>query len=353
MAEQLTAQQRAQLFAVSTRQNLQMIVKESATSTPTTLQLTLPKARLLSGCMLRVKGTVNLKHETLNTIDSDIFTNYRAIRKVSMDFNNGFAPFTLSGEECAMFNMIDLHPNIVAPSLDKSAYNYAPTFKASPTGVDNDFAFTLQLNNTLNGRDPIGLILLQNDQTNVIVNVDFGMGSEMFKDIEGLVAELKNVSVESMVETFSVPANESSYPDLSVLRIVNGRTDSMPSSGQQIIKLSTGTIYRKIIIRVSDEMGLPVDDDWILSTIDLCFNQADTNYSIRPELLRIYNQKMLGYALPKGMYVLDFSNCGAWTNLGGSRDLIDTANLSELWLKFSTQAKGKVDIVTECLSRLS
>ena len=40
MANELTAQQRAQLFALQTRQNFQMLAPESAETTPATLQFT-------------------------------------------------------------------------------------------------------------------------------------------------------------------------------------------------------------------------------------------------------------------------------------------------------------------------
>lgn len=355
MAEQLTAQQRAQLFAMSTRQNRHMLAKETASTTPSTLTFTLPKSRLLASIMVRVKGTLNTKGATSKSITlDDPFTLYKAIRRISLDLNNGFAPFVLSGVECAMYNMIDLHPDLVAPTNKAGAYSRCGSISVSAEGNDNTFEFTLALPCTTNPRDPIGLILLQNDQTNVTLTVDLGTGAEMCEGMDDVVsAELKNVSVIPMTETFSIPANANAYPDLSVLKLTNGRKDSLPSSGQQVIKLSTGTIYRKIILRVLDENGEPVTDDFINSNIELVFNQADINYSISAEMLRVQNHKELGYLLPAGMFVFDFSNSGGFTNLGGTRDFIDSANLTEFWVRFNTTGKGKVEIVTECLARLS
>ena len=43
MAEQITAQQRAQLFAMSTRQNLQMLAKQTANTGASTLQFNYQK----------------------------------------------------------------------------------------------------------------------------------------------------------------------------------------------------------------------------------------------------------------------------------------------------------------------
>ena len=356
MAEKnYSAAERAQLFAMSTRQNLQMLTKETVANTPSTVQFHLPKSRFLSSIMLRVTATVNLKHATKTSLleDTDLFTAYRSLRRVSLDLNNGFQPFVLSGQDCAMLNMIDIHPDIVAPTTEVGAYNSCPVFKASPEGVDNTFSFTICLDNTLNRRDPISLILLQTDNMNVVCSLDFGTGNDMFPNVDGLSAELKDISVKAMTTTYSVPDNANAYPDISILKLSTGRSDALPSAGQQTLKLTTGTIYRKLIFYVTDENGQAVDDDFITSPISLVFNQADTNYNIEPDMLRVYNHRDLGYQLPKGMYVLDFSSGGSFPNYGGSRDYIDTSKLNELWVRFTTKGKGKVDIVVEHLSRLT
>lgn len=366
MSETLTAQQKAQLFAMSTRQNLQMLAKQTAAVTPTTLQFNLPKARLLSNILLRVKGKFSCSKESdsgtiENAIDSELFTPFKAIRRISLDLNNGFQPFVISGAEAAMLNLVDIHPNLL------NYYNSNQTYKEGfftsdyvnfPSSVGNsgyvyDFGFTVNLPVTTSPRDPIGLILLQNDQTNVTINIDLGTGADMLPAKDNCVYTLSDVSVEACLETFSLPANANAVPDLSVLKLTMGRTDSIPTAGQQVIKLTTGQIYRKIIFRVLDENGLPTDTNFINSDISLVFNQADVNYSISPEMLRLINARVLGYTLPKGTYFFDFSNGGSFPNMGGTRDFIDSANLTEFWLKFNTTGKGKVDIVTETLSRLT
>ena len=60
MAETLSAQQRANLFSMSTRQNLQMIAKKSVTTPNTSIEFSLPKARLLSNIFLKVKAKVKV-----------------------------------------------------------------------------------------------------------------------------------------------------------------------------------------------------------------------------------------------------------------------------------------------------
>ena len=332
MAEQLTAQQRAQLFAMATRQNMQMLASQTVTSTPNTVQFTLPKARLLAGLYLKIKATF----PDGTSIPNHAINRHKLIRRISLDLNNGFAPFVVSGVECAAYNIVDLHSKNI---LDEWLCD---------TDNEKYIRYNYHLPVTTNPRDPIGLILLQNDQTNVTLNIDFGLASEF-----GCGAEPTKIEVKVMAETFSIPANANAYPDLSVLKLVNGRKDSLASEGQQVIKLTTGTIYRKLIFMLTDVDGNAMTDADISSNIELVFNQADVNYSISADMLRELNAKQLGCYLPDGMFVFDFSSSGALTNLGGTRDFIDTANLTEFWVRFSTAKKGKCEIITETLARLS
>lgn len=354
MAEQkYTAQQRAQLFAMSTRQNMQMLPTETVTGGAKTVQFTLPKARLLSSILVRVNATVNIKSVASAVPPEDIFTPFKIIRRISLDLNNGFSPYTISGEGAAAYNMIDIHPDILTHDKNNTgAYTYVPGLKASTSGIDNTFSFTLSLPVTTNPRDAVGMILLQSNENLTTLSVDLANGGDILDNAEGYTVDIKNVKITPMVESFSIPANQNAIPDLTVLKLVNERFDSLPSSGQQIVKLSTGTIYRKILFILEDENGNPMADSDISAPFQLVFNQADTNYSIDAEVLRVYNQKMLGYSLPKGMYVFDFSNSGSFPNLGGTRDFISSENLTEFWLRFNTTKKGKIRVITECLSRL-
>ena len=354
MAEQLTAQQRAQLFAMSTRQNYQMLAKETASTGARTVQFQLPKARLLSKLMVRVDAKVKVAHASKTSIATDEYTPYKVVRRIALDLNNGFSPFVFSGEQCAMYNAIDKHGDKVYEKSNYRNVEKTGTFTAGQDGVDNNVSFIMELPVTLNGRDPIGLILLQNDQTNVTLTVDIANGVDMFDNVDttGYTVDLHDISVVPCLETFSIPANANAYPDLSVIKLVNGRSESMASAGQQVVKLSTGTIYRKLIMQVVDEDGKPMSIENITSNIELVFNQADINYSISPDMLKAVNTRELGFELPEGMYVFDFSAGGNITNYGGTRDYIDTEKLTEFWLRFSTNKRGKVNIVSECLARL-
>jgi hypothetical protein len=193
--------------------------------------------------------------------------------------------------------------------------------------------------------------LLQNEATLVNIICDIANDNDLLDNASGYTVDIVSLEVTPLIETFTVPNDKNAFPDISVIKLVSSRSESFLGSGQNIIKLPTGTIYRKMILYVTDTDGVPFEDSDITSNIDLVFNQADTNYSYKAESLAHLNNKQLGYTMPKGMYVFDFTYQG-FTNYGGVRDYIDTEKLTEFWVRFNSTKAGKMVIVNEVITRL-
>lgn len=358
MAEKqnLTAAQRAQNFAQSTRQNLQMMATQTVSSGGSSISFTLPKARLFSGCILDFEFKLKIKHGSKTTLPDglDVFTPYNLVRRIAMNFNLGFQPYVLAGRELAMLNMVShYHGKYYLGGLDNTdGFCYWLDKGASPEGKEQTVRFTLDMSTAINERDPISLIMLQNDQTVVDVVVDIANGTDIFGSKgDGYEVEIVTGRVTPVIETFSIPAKQEAFPDISVLKLVDSRNENFVGSGQHVLKLLTGTIYRRLIIRFTDKNGGPVEDEVISSPLELVFNQADTNYSILPRMLKVRNAMEYGFMLPRGMYVFDFAYQGT-VNLGGTRDYIDTEALTEFWLRFNSTDDVCVTVVKECITRL-
>ena len=349
---QVSAQERAALFAQATRQNLQTLPSQSASQENTSLQFTLPKARLLSKIYLNVEAVATLK-SNIATITRDAFSPFKVLRRVSLDLNNGFMPFIVSGRDLIQYNMLRLNPSVYdAQSSSFRAMNYVGN-AASAGGVDNKINFTIELPVTLNPRDPVGLVLLQNETTQVTLTVDVDTLAKAYSLNTGNAdaVTFKSLKVTPVIETFTIPSIPQAFPDLSVLKLVSSKADTFAGNGQNILKLNVGTIYRKLIVYLEDNNGVPLSEDDITGNIEMVFNQSDIPYSIDPSVLAHKNTSELGYKLPDGMFAFDFTNQGI-PNLGGSRDYVDTEKLSEFWLRFSTVKAGKITVVSENLTRL-
>lgn len=354
MAEQrqVTAQERAMYFGQATRQSYQTLPSQVATDDNQTLQFNLPKSRLLSKIFLEVEATATLKSSTA-AVAKDMFSPYGILRRISLDLNNGFSPFIVSGKDLYLYSLNRFMPQVINPTSDKRGMAYIEN-AASVAGTDNKIKFMLELPLVLNERDPIGLILLQNEETSVTVTIDTAKLSNAYKlnTANSDAVLFKSLKITPVLETYTIPPHDIARPDLSVLKIVQAKNETFNGGGENIVKLQTGTIYRKLALYFEDDNGVPLEDLDFSGNLEMVFNTADIPISIKPSVLAAKNAKELGYPLPAGVYIFDFSYQGI-PNLGGTRDYIDTERLTEFWLRFTTQKKGKVTIVPETLSRLS
>ena len=349
--QQLTPQQRAALFAANTRQHFQMIAQQEATSGGTMLSFRMPKSRILQSIKILVDAKIKVKHASGTAFTTNMLTPYKVLRNIIVDYNNGFAPIRAGAADIALMNMLNPNAHMLVPAVDDSTNCKCPaTFTASSAGASNEFSFELDIPLTLNERDPVGLVLAQNAETNIDMTIDIANGSEIVDNASGYSVEIESVKVTPMTSSFSIPADSRAFPDMSVLKIMDARNEDF-SSGQSHIKLPVGQIYRKMILKFTKTDGSPMTDGDITSNIDLVFNTADVPYSINPRMLRALNKTMIGKAMPSGIYFWDWSYQGI-SNYGGSRDTIDTETITEFMIRFTSGVAGKVTIISEKLSRL-
>lgn len=346
--QKLSAQARAGLFAQMTRQMKQMLPSQRVDSEQQTVQFNLPKNRLLSKIWLEVEAVATLTSANA-TIPKAVFSPYEILRRVSVDLNNGFSPFVVSGRDLMQYNLNRFNPDVLFPQSNKRGLVYVEN-SAAAGGKDATIKFQVELPITLNDRDPVGLILLQNPETQVTLTVDIDKLEKAYSKAEADTVTFKSMSITPMLETFTVPPVQDAFPDISVLKLVHGKRESY-NQGQNIIKMSTGTIYRKLVLYFEDENGAPLTNADFSGNLEIIFNQADIPYSIKPSILSAENHSELGYALPDGLFILDFSYQGM-PNYGGSRDYIDTERLTEFWVRFTSNKAGIVSAISETLTRL-
>lgn len=348
----ITPQQRALLFGSATRQHWQMIGTKEVTGGAQSVSFRIPKSRILSGLRLMVDADIKVTHASSTAFTCDKLTPYKIIRRVAINLNNGFSPIVVSGESAALLNMFRPNGKMVFPASDTSTLCKCPaTFTASSSGTSNKFAFMLELPLVLNERDPVGMVLAQNQETSIDLEVDICNGAELVNNASGYTVTITSAKLTAATVSYSIPTNANAFPDMSVLKIWDDRTETFAGSGQNHIKLPVGMIYRKMIVKLVDENGAAMADSAITGNFEITLNTADVPYVVSPAMLRMINKSQLGFELPAGCYAFDWSYQGI-SNYGGSRDYIDAERISELNLRFTTSGGGKCVIISEKLSRL-
>jgi len=337
-----TPAQKAAMFAAATRQNWQ-IIPGTALVENNTVSFTIPKARLLSRTWVKITGTFTAAHASITTLTKCRMNPWPLIKQIRMQVNNGFNPYQLSGKGIYQYDSIYAATNLIDATTTCGN-------TASVGGTSNTLDMLLDLTDVLNDRDPVGLVLAQNQETVITVSIDFGTVVSLFTDAS-ITTSLVNLVVTPIIESFTVPASPDAIPDLSVLKLVSEQNFNIPASGSvQIIKLPVGQTYRKMSLNFEASANVAMTDAQI-GTISLIFNQADIPYVIPADVLRKLNTKAYGTALPAGVVVFDFSDQGI-ANMGGSRDLIDTERLTEFWVSFTPGTTGNVQVISEALTQL-
>lgn len=347
----LSPAQRAELFSLATRQHLQILPTLGA-SADSTVSFQLPKARLLAETKLMIKATVNAKHSSLTSYTPNALAPFTLIKRLTLEMNNGFAPFVLDGVDLGILSKM-VHNGSAVNSATSGRGRVVQGLTASSAGTDNEVRFVVDLQNALNDRDPIGLILLQNEETIVTCTINIGNGSDLLvPGATGYTMALSNVSITPVTETFSIPAHPNAFPDISILKLVQSQKEAVPGAGGYTVKLPVGTTFRKIALYLTDSNGVGVADSALSGNFEIVFNQADTPYRISPDALSAINADQYGQPLPQGVWAFDFSAMMGYAGYSGSRDYIDSERMTELWIRIPTAGAGQVKTVYEMLTKL-
>ena len=346
----LSPQLRAAKFSAMTRENIQTLPALTATEGQT-VSFNLPKARLLSRIQLLVDAEVRVTHATETSYTPATFAPYTLLRRVQVDMNNGFSPFKVSGDELYMYNYMYHNAHVLQRSTTNENAAVFQQIGASAAGMVNRIRFVADLPIALNSRDPIGLIMLQNEELVVTVTIDVDEASKLLLNPAGYTVELVKMSITPVTHTFTIPIVPEAIPDLSVLKLVHSTIKDIIGGGITTVKLPVGMTYRKLMVWIENAEGRGLKDTELQGDFEIVFNQADIPYRVNPAVLRVENTRNFGHVMPQGLFIFDWSDQGQ-TNYGGSRDYIDTERLTEFWLKFTTMTSGKVKLVYETLSKL-
>jgi len=343
---------RAEKFAQMTRQHWQPLAPIAGAAN-SRVSFTLPKSRLLSKTVLMVEATLRATHASLTTYVPHAFAPYNLLSQVRVETNTGFTPIRLSGRSLYFMSLLSHQSRAFDPVyVGTSRARAVQGVVSSAGGTDNVVRFSIDLGAILNDRDPVGLILLQNDETVVTVHVDFADAASIAPAAAGFTFLLTNISVSPLIETFSIPHPGDAFPDISILKLVQEQREPIPGAGTREVRLPTGTTYRKLAFFVENAAGAGVADSALTGDIELVFNQADTPYRLRPAMLSAINARHYGQPLPAGLFVFDFAAQMGVANYSGARDYIDTERLTEFWLRFNPTVAGNVTVIYEILSQL-
>jgi hypothetical protein len=265
----------------------------------------IPKTGLLGGIFLNITGSVAGTLSAPNALGMSSI-----IRKVRLITNGGIDLVNISGPGYAYLLRYHLENYV-----DATPQN---TGKVAVTATT--FNLDMYIPTVLNSRDPIGLFMLQNEQTLVQLQVEF--------EADAVVATGATVTatVIPSVEVFTVPVDPKDWPALNTVQQIIEDTRVISGAGDYDYSWPRGNTY----VQVLHGLGIAVSavDTW--TRAKLIVNQSEILADYTPGLASVEFNKMHGYARGLGSIPFDMIGTSGMGTFGSSRDLLYSALVTEM-----------------------
>lgn len=313
-------------FQDSTRRKfIPLTTQTKGTTNP--LSWDIPKTGLLAGIFLNITGTVTGTLSAPNALGMASI-----VRRVRVITNGGIDLINISG---AGYHYL-LRDNI------EDYKDPAPHATARNAVTATTFNLDMFLPIALNSRDPIGLFMLQNEQTLVQLQVEF--------EADTTVATGATVAatVAPVAEVFTVPVDNKDWPPLNVVQQILEDTRAIAATGDYDYSWPRGNTYVQVLHGYG--IGASPAENWTRSR--LMVNQSEILADYVPGTMNIEFTRTHGRARLVGTIENDFIGSSGLGTFGSSRDLLYSALVTELMTRLTASATGTLYTVRRQLVAL-
>lgn len=293
------------MFEQSTRRKL-LPLSAATKGVSNPLVWEVPKTGLLAGIWLSITGTVSGSLSAPNALGMASI-----VRAVKLVVNSGIDLINITGPmyHYLLRDYIDDYRDPVPAATARNAVT-ATTFDVS-----------MYLPVALNARDPIGLIMLQNEQTQLTLSVEF--------EADSVVATGATVvaTVSPMLELFTVPVNPADWPPLNTVHQIIGDSRVISGAGEYSYRWPRGNTYVQVLHGLG--IGASPADSWSSAKVQL--NQSDVVMGpVTPALIGLEYTRTHGTARRLGMVPFDLAGSSGLGVFGSARDLLYSQVVTEL-----------------------
>ena len=268
--------------------------------------LALPKVGLLARLWLSITGSVG---GTVGTVNAFGFSSI--LKRVSLNINAGLSVFDVSGP--------GYHYGL-RETLDSEYGDLFGDTNAKTAITATTFNISMMVPIQINYRDPTGLILLQNEQTQVTLSLNWESDTVVTS-----TGTFSNVQCVPYMEYFSLPANRGDWPDLTVSHQVLEESQAVSGSGVVTYNWPRGNVYLAMI----HGLGWAAAGSDGFSLYQWRINQSDYLLTAGTDLLDRLHRGYRYRARPAGGIYVDEMASSGLGNYGLSRDLFDSSKVTD------------------------
>lgn len=308
-------------FVANTRRKIILLPTQTRPTGGGTTSINLPKTGLLASINLAIRGSIS---GTLTAPNALGFAS--VLNRVRLTLNSGIDIFNVSG---AGFHYL-LRNAIGSEYID-------PTGQSNATSAVTAAAFNLDMiiPVAINERDPLGLLLLQNEQTLLTLNIDW--------NADGNVATGATVTATAIpyIELFTVPVDPADYPPLSIVHQILEDQQAVSGAGDFAYNWPRGNTY----LQVLHGFGIGAAGADNFSKFAVRVNQSDYLQNTDIPYLDMEYRRLRGRARNAGSIFVDLLATSGLGNFGLTRDVFNSALVTDLASVITTTGAGTLTSV--------
>jgi|SRR5579859_3015817 len=303
-------------FVANTRRKIILLPTQTRPTGGGTTSINLPKTGLLASINLAIRGSIS---GTLSAPNALGFASI--LNRVRLTLNSGIDIFNVSG---AGFHYL-LRNSIGSEFID-------PTGQSNATVAVTAAAFNLDMiiPVAINERDPLGLLLLQNEQTLLTLNIDWNA------DANVATGATVTATATPYIELFTVPVDPADYPPLSIVHQILEDQQAVSGSGDFAYNWPRGNTYLQVLHGFG--MGAAGADNF--SKFAVRVNQSDYLQNTDIPYLDMEYRRFRGRARNAGTIFCDLLATSGLGNFGLTRDVFNSALVTDLASVITTTGAG-------------
>lgn len=293
-------------FSMNTRRKVTELPAQTKPTGGGQISWQLPKTALLGKIFLAIRATV------AGTLTSPNALGFSSIvKRVRLVANSGIDLINVSGAGYAY----------LLQELLESEYFLAQTQNQGRTAVTATTAILdMVLPIAINSRDPLGLVMLQNEQTILTLIVEF--------EADATVATGATVTctVTPSLELFTVPVDQKDWPPLNMVHQILEDSQAVSGAGQLVYQWQRGNTY----LQVAHGAGIGASGADAFSRYQLRVNQSDYLQDTGTLHLDMEHRYLRGRARAAGGIYVDLMGTSGLGDYGSTRDLFNSALVTDL-----------------------
>jgi hypothetical protein len=293
-------------FVANTRRKIVQIPTQTRPVGGGTTSINLPKTGLLANIVVAIRGSIA---GTLTVPNALGFAS--VISRIRLTLNSGIDIFNVSGAG---------YHYLLREALESEYTDIAGQSNARTAVTAAAFNLDMLIPVAINMRDPLGLILLQNEQTLLTLNIDW--------TADTTVATGATITCTAIpyIELFTVPVDPADFPPINIIHQTLEDQQAISGAQDWVYNWPRGNTYLQVLHGVG--IGAAGTDGFNKAQIRV--NQSDYLQSTDIPYLDLEFRRFRGRARPAGGIFFDLLASSGLGNYGLTRDVFNSALVTDL-----------------------